>query len=490
LPEADVVAAPTGHLVVVTDCFEQTLHDRFEACQAAGLPGVPRDELLDYLRAAAEALNALRGEHGLAHLGLSPRRLLLDQGRLLLADFGLVALVWLPSGQPAGQLGARYAAPELLEGRAQPTSDQYSLALIYAEMLTGIHPRPPRSAPKARRQTGPPGPRPAAGRTALKVDLDLLPNPDRDTIARALHAEAARRFPSCVALARALAEAGAGRPELAPSSQGLPPVISLPSLFGEPPPPGLLLPPTGQIVAALAAPAQGPSAMRRGPDARYTVGPDGVWEYRCPARLPPGTAPLKVEGFRQQWGARRVHDDGKSFRFFIPLNAARRLWEVCTGRQPHLEVELLVRPPEGTQASLSEVQVRLRPVGGAGTGAAGALEGLAPQLFDSLRTWLMAGPEQRAWARWPCRQPLRVYPALPGPVPADAIEGVGHNISYGGVGFHLAQPPPSSQIYLHWHAFEQAAPYAVLARVVRVRGVARGGYEVGAAFPGQRLPGS
>src|SRR5204863_909212 len=108
---------------------------RCDECRARGGSGIPRAELLGYLRTAAEALDALGQQTQLAHLGLNPRNLLLSQGRLRLADFGLIPLVCLPTGRPAAQLNASYAAPELAEAKLSLSADQYSLALIYVELL-------------------------------------------------------------------------------------------------------------------------------------------------------------------------------------------------------------------------------------------------------------------------------------------------------------------------------------------------------------------
>src|SRR5207253_821363 len=129
---------------------------------------------------AADALDALWGQHALPHLGLNPRTLLLDGGQAPLADFGLVPLLWLPTGQPAAPLNSRYAAPELSRpGEGGPAADQYSLALTYAEMLTGFHPLHGRQGPPRRAAAGAPRGGPAP-------DLDLLPAPDRAAVSRAL----------------------------------------------------------------------------------------------------------------------------------------------------------------------------------------------------------------------------------------------------------------------------------------------------------------
>ena len=90
--------------------------------------------------AAAEALDDLFEEHSVRHLGLTPRHLVLRNGKLLLRYFGVVEWIQLPAGQQAVALNPRYAAPEILEGTLHPTCDVYSLAVIYCELLTGTHP--------------------------------------------------------------------------------------------------------------------------------------------------------------------------------------------------------------------------------------------------------------------------------------------------------------------------------------------------------------
>jgi serine/threonine protein kinase len=173
LAPRQVAADGRGGLAVVTPPAGRCLRDRLQECLAAGQPGVGRDELLRWLHAAAEVLDFLQQRQKLAHLALHPRNLLLDEGRLRIADFGLVELLWLPAGQPVASLNSRYAAPELAAGQAGPACDQYSLALIYHEMLTGGLPA---------RQAG----RPAG--------LDRLNEADRPVIARALLADPGRRW--------------------------------------------------------------------------------------------------------------------------------------------------------------------------------------------------------------------------------------------------------------------------------------------------------
>jgi hypothetical protein len=136
----DVLHQAPGKLVLATPAAPRGLRDVLAEHQAQGQPGIPRALLLAYLRGVAEALHGLAEQHGVQHLGLNPRNLVLQGDRLLLADFGLAQLVWLPAGQLIASLNTRYSAPELHQRQISPACDQYSLALIYHEMLTGYLP--------------------------------------------------------------------------------------------------------------------------------------------------------------------------------------------------------------------------------------------------------------------------------------------------------------------------------------------------------------
>src|SRR5262245_46021784 len=52
----DRIETVNGELVIVMELADKSLHDLFEECQAAGLIGIPRDDLVRYLRDAADAL--------------------------------------------------------------------------------------------------------------------------------------------------------------------------------------------------------------------------------------------------------------------------------------------------------------------------------------------------------------------------------------------------------------------------------------------------
>jgi hypothetical protein len=418
-----------------------------------------------------------------------------------IADFGLVPLAWLPGGQPAGPLNPRYAAPELFERGGGPAADQFSLALVYAELLSGVHARPMRgSAPGSgvfRQVPRPatPGSRPSGVRKGpARIDLDLLPTADRPILSRALSDNPRQRFPNCTELVDALEAATPGREEAAALYHTLPPVIPFTSLLGQPVPPNLVLPSLRQVVGALAVPPaealaalaedEGP-AVRAGHHLRYTVLPGGVWEYQCPIQVVPGTTRLKLDGFRRQWKARLVREEGERYLFHIDLPVARRVLEVLAARPPRLEVQVQVRAPRQAGRCLSEARVLMRPVGGRPGEVDRVLTSMGPRVFESLRLFLQAAPEQRGCDRWPCLLPLRVYPVRPDLELGEVLDAVGRNVSFSGISFRAPRVPAAEKLYLQWPGSPTAAGVAVLVSVVRVQETAPGICDVGAVFAGQ-----
>src|SRR5918911_5197247 len=134
----DRIEVVEGELVIVMELADKSLHDSFGECVSAGLVGIPRDTLLRYVRDAAEALDHMNEKHNLQHLDIKPRNLFLISDRVKVADFGLVKHLERTSG--SGILGGvtpLYAPPETFGGKIAPTSDQYSLAIVYQELLTG-----------------------------------------------------------------------------------------------------------------------------------------------------------------------------------------------------------------------------------------------------------------------------------------------------------------------------------------------------------------
>jgi serine/threonine protein kinase len=183
-----------GELVIVMELADRSLHDLFVEQRNAGLIGIPRDDLLRYLRDSAEALDFMNEKHKLQHLDVKPRNLFLISDRVKVADFGLVK--HLQNHTASGILGGvtpLYAAPETFKGQISDRSDQYSLAIVYYELLTGQRPFNGKNVRTLMQQH-------------LKEDPDLraLPESERPVVARALSKDPARRFPNCMAFLRAL----------------------------------------------------------------------------------------------------------------------------------------------------------------------------------------------------------------------------------------------------------------------------------------------
>src|SRR5438876_5358966 len=132
----DRIEVVEGELVIVMELADRSLHDMYVECQAAGLIGIPRDDLLRYLRDAAEALDHMNEKHKLQHLDIKPRNLFLISDRVKVADFGLVNSLGRQQGGGAlGGVTPLYASPETFQGKISPSSDQYSLAIVYQELL-------------------------------------------------------------------------------------------------------------------------------------------------------------------------------------------------------------------------------------------------------------------------------------------------------------------------------------------------------------------
>ena len=153
----------------------------------------------------AEALDFLSQRHQLLHLDIKPENLLILGDHIKVADFGLVKeLAERTQNSLVSGMTPTYAAPEMFDDDPTAQSDQYSLAIVYQEMLVGTLPFPGGTAAQLAKQ-----------HTQAEPQLQSLPAADRPVIARALAKKPAERFPSCRAFVEAL-QHGAQRPLPAP----------------------------------------------------------------------------------------------------------------------------------------------------------------------------------------------------------------------------------------------------------------------------------
>jgi len=183
-----------GQLIIVMELADRTLWDRFRECRSQGMTGIPRDELLGYVEETAEALDLMNNQYQLQHLDIKPQNLFLVFNHVKVADFGLVKdLGEMAAATVTGGVTPVYAAPETFDGWLSRFSDQYSLAIVYQELLTGQ--------------------RPFTGGTMRQLvlqhlqgqpDVTPLPMADRPAVMRALAKNPDERFPNCLDFVKAL----------------------------------------------------------------------------------------------------------------------------------------------------------------------------------------------------------------------------------------------------------------------------------------------
>ena len=130
------------------------------------------------------------------HLDIKPQNLFLVHNHVKVADFGLVKDLE-GHGRRRSPAASRpvYAAPETFDGWVSRFSDQYSLAIVYQELLTGQRPFTGNNVRQLIMQHLQGAP-----------NLSPLPAADRPALARALAKKPDDRFPTCLDFVQALKE--------------------------------------------------------------------------------------------------------------------------------------------------------------------------------------------------------------------------------------------------------------------------------------------
>jgi serine/threonine protein kinase, bacterial len=203
LPIYDVWSIP-GQIVIGMELAEASLLDLMLLYADEFQKPVELDRLARYLTQVASALDFLNAHKhqwegrtvGLQHGDIKPNNILLSGDTAKLADYGLATPI---SGakSPCHRHGTlEYVAPEVIQGYAADSSDQFSLAVTYHVMRTTAFPFPPPpviSADGISRSFVRPAP-----------DLSGLPAAERPAVLRALSPIPQMRFPTCTAFIDAI----------------------------------------------------------------------------------------------------------------------------------------------------------------------------------------------------------------------------------------------------------------------------------------------
>jgi len=183
-------------LLIVTELADGSLRNRLKECRATSDAGIPLTELLTYFRESAEGLDYLH-EKQILHRDVKPDNILLFGRHAKLADFGLAKLFEGRASTTVSISGTPvYMPPEVWRGSISLHSDQYSLALSYAEMrlCRRVFKGTAISELIAAHLEGTP-------------DLNPLPEAEQRVLLRALAKVSDERYASCVSFIEALEDA-------------------------------------------------------------------------------------------------------------------------------------------------------------------------------------------------------------------------------------------------------------------------------------------
>ena len=191
-----------------------TLRQRHPKGTRVPLPGV-----VGYTRQVADALQYAH-DRRMVHRDVKPENMLVgEDGAILLSDFGIAVLA--QSTRDATGVGvagtAPYMAPEQIQGRAGPQTDQYALGIVLYEWLSGERPFQGTFIEVMSQHMHAPVP-------PLSSKVPGIPPDVEHVVMTALNKDPQGRFGSMRAFAHALQQAG-GLPET-PSTPPPPPFIN------------------------------------------------------------------------------------------------------------------------------------------------------------------------------------------------------------------------------------------------------------------------
>ncbi|HUR54076.1 MAG TPA: serine/threonine-protein kinase [Gemmataceae bacterium] len=520
-------------LVAVTELADRHLGERLRECRDGGLAGIPRDELLGYLRESADALDVLAAKYALRHLNIKPANLLLSAGHVKVGDYGLVGT------QDGRGVTPKYAAPETLFGNPHARSDQYSLALVYHELLTGTFPHSGRTPRQFMFQ-----------HVSAQPNLSALAEGDRAAVATALSKNPDERFPSCREFVAALERASAavlpparrsngrtvvkipksvasGSKIVCPAGPAAKAPTALPKLVvgarrPSPPPTAPPAPtPPNKPASSIAVrvkeilsvvpvdqlhgrrsttPAVGPADVVRAVLAAAGVEPgepgavvrlpDGTWACRFPSTLEPRVARLKLELLWEEGGLTMDTREPNRVVFRQPAPPApvaqRRGFRKPLLPPAPFGLELAVRLPERT-SNISEVVVSGSVFGDPPAEFADRVGEAIGALIASVRRHLGDVEERRKHPRVPADFPVTIFPLSSGGRVGTPLNGRCRDVSAGGLSLVTPTPPPGDDAYVSFEGVPGVVGMGLLVRTVR-REPGKDGVLLGCRYVLNRLP--
>lgn len=154
-------------------------------------------DILPFIQQIAEALDYVH-QKGSLHLDIKPENILLDSSnKALLSDFGIAMIKGAHSNSIFGT--PIYMAPERLKRTPVPASDQYSLAIVVYELLTGTHPYDGSTTEIVKHQLSTPPP-------PLRSKVPSILEATEKAVLKALAKDPSQRFANVRAFANALAQ--------------------------------------------------------------------------------------------------------------------------------------------------------------------------------------------------------------------------------------------------------------------------------------------
>ena len=459
-----------GRFIIVTPAADTTLRDRYRNYLLQGKPGVSRDELLEIMGIAAQALDYLDRQEGMHHLSLTPDSVVFWGNKCFLTDYSLVELAWLPAGQPLDPHHLRYAAPEVFDNEFTTASDQYSLAVIYSEMLTGHLPNRGSSLKQywENRKLG-------------HLDLQLLPVRDQHALVKAMCPDPHGRYGSCMEFVDELLTNGPRKgqvliekyfpfysPNRSVSEEISSPVVKFTPEDVE------------RTVNHLVQHAAFNTVVTEDGSIRYHYDDMGSLLHKCAAWLPSDMVAHKLAPFAQQWKA-RVMQSPDDNTLVMDIDLPRNMWHrLVRGGREVLQISLHLTPSRHAESKLTEVMIQISYLGRHTQDGKEAVKRMGPSLVYSLRTYLLATAEHRSKERYPFEHPLIIVPVYSG-LTGEPLSCRGKDISRQGVGILSPVRIVSREVEVQVQTSELGV-LAVPAVILRTTQLAEDQFEIGARF--------